>query len=267
MKDLRYLLQQARYKMWEDGAAAMGGAPANSVGTGANVALPPAIEPPGIPASKKKKSSYDGRTKAGRKFINKILLSRQKRESKKMPSIKEDYMIEGPQKSKKGPSETERAQQQIAQQKKLDKQKELQMKSQEAKRKMTAKTKEMDTLMKARLSDFRAKAAEKTQKLQQQTQGYVPSGSDLQETIGTVQRGVEILSTLMRLAGDATFEQKEGFLQWQDGRGLKVNSDVAKRMVATFESLDNERQQMYREMMNRDVESFLKVMHFSVTNI
>ena len=34
--------------MWEE--------PTNSVGTGANVALPPAHEPPGIPASKKKKS-------------------------------------------------------------------------------------------------------------------------------------------------------------------------------------------------------------------
>ena len=47
MKNIRKLLQQARYQMWEE--------PTNSVGTGANVALPPAHEPRrGIPAKKKK---------------------------------------------------------------------------------------------------------------------------------------------------------------------------------------------------------------------
>ena len=75
MKNIRTLLQQARYKMWEE--------PTNSVGTGANVALPPAHEPPGIPASKKKKK-YDGRTKAGRKLVNRILSNREKRAKKKM---------------------------------------------------------------------------------------------------------------------------------------------------------------------------------------
>ena len=75
MKNIRKLLQQARYQMWEE--------PTNSVGSGANVALPPAHEPPGIPASKKKKK-YDGRTKAGRKLVNRILTNRDKRANKKM---------------------------------------------------------------------------------------------------------------------------------------------------------------------------------------
>lgn len=256
MKNLRTLLQQARYRVWEE-------APANAVGTGANVALPPTHEPPGIPSSKKK--SYDGRTKAGRKFVNKILLGRQKRESKRMSKVNEELIQEAPE--KKGPSETERAQKQIAQQKKLDRQQELAAKSAEAKKKMMAKTKEMDTLMKARLADFRKRASDKTQKLQRQNASFEPTGEALQETIGTIQRGQEVLATLMRLAGDATFEQKEGFLQWRDGRTLKVNSDVAKRMVATFESLDQPRQELYRDLMNRDIESFLKVMQFSVSQM
>ena len=83
MKNIRTLLQQARYKMWEE--------PTNSVGTGANVALPPAHEPPGIPASKKKKK-YDGRTKAGRKLVNRILSNREKRAKKKM--AQEQHIIE-----------------------------------------------------------------------------------------------------------------------------------------------------------------------------
>jgi ATPase subunit of ABC transporter with duplicated ATPase domains len=256
MKTLRELLQKARQKVWED-------APVNSVGTGANLSMPPAVEPF---VSSKKKKSYDGRTKDGKKFVNTILLNRDKRARKKM--TKEELNIfEADDNAKQGPSETERAQKQITQQKKLNKQKEIQQKSQEAKTKMQNKTKEMDTLMKARLSDFRKKANQKTTQLQKQNNSFEVEGSDLQETIGTIQRGQEVLSTLMRLAGDATFEYKEGFVQFPDGRSMKVNSDIAKRVVSTFEALDHERQQQYRFLMNKDVESFLKIMQFSTTAI
>jgi len=254
MKDLRELLQKARKKVWEDAAV-------NSVGTGANLSMPPAVEPF---VSSKKKKTYDGRTKAGRKFVNAILLNRDKRAKKKM--TKEELNIfEADDNAKQGPSETERAQKQITQQKKLNKQKEIQQKSQEAKAKMQNKTKEMDTLMKARLSDFRKKAAQKTTQLQKQNASFEPDGEQLQETIGIIQHGQEVLSTLMRLAGDATFEYKEGFVQFPDGRSMKVNSDIAKRVVSTFEALDHIRQQQYRFLMNRDLESFMKVLNFSTS--
>ena len=248
MKNIRKLLQQARYKMWEE--------PTNSVGTGANVALPPAHEPPGIPASKKKKK-YDGRTKAGRKLVNRILSNRDKRAKKKM--AQEQHIIEADDK-KEGPSETERAQKQIAQQKKLNKQKEVQKKAQDAKGKMQNKTKEMDTLMKARLSDFRKKAAKKQSSLQRQTQESV----EIEEAAGTQAPGVEVLGTLMKLAQEETYGNREieGHLQFRDGRTLRVNSDVAKRMVSTFEALDAARQDQYRFLMNKSVESFLQIMRF-----
>ena len=248
MKNIRTLLQQARYKMWEE--------PTNSVGTGANVALPPAHEPPGIPASKKKKK-YDGRTKAGRKLVNRILSNREKRAKKKM--AQEQHIIEADDK-KEGPSETERAQKQIAQQKKLNKQKEVQKKAQDAKSKMQNKTKEMDTLMKARLSDFRKKAAKKQSSLQRQTQESV----EIEEAAGTQAPGVEVLGTLMKLAQEDTYgnQEVEGHIQFKDGRSLRVNSDVAKRMVSTFEALDAARQDQYRFLMNKSVESFLQIMRF-----
>lgn len=258
MKKLRELLQKARHKVWED-------APVNSVGTGANLAMPPAVEPFGTIRNKK---NYDGRTKAGRKLVSNILLNRDKRAKKKMKN-EELNIIEAEDRNsaKQGPSETERAQKQIGQQKKLDRQKDLQAKSTEAKTKMQNKTKEMDTLMKARLSDFRKKAAEKTTQLQKQNNSFEVSGDQLQETIGTIQAGREVLATLLRIAGDATFEYKEGFVQFPDGRSVKVNSDIAKRMVGTFESLDHDRQQQYRYLMNRDVESFLKIMNFTSSSI
>jgi hypothetical protein len=248
MKNIRKLLQQARYSMWEE--------PTMSVGTGANLALPPAHEPPGIPASKKKKKKYDGRTKAGRKLVNRILSNRDKRAKKKM--TQEQHIVEADDK-KEGPSDTERAQKQIAQQKKLNKQKEVQKKAQDAKGKMQNKTKEMDTLMKARLSDFRKKASQKSTSLQKQ----------VSEAAGTQAPGVEVLGTLMKLAQESTYgnQEVEGHVQFRDGRSLRVNTDVAKRMVSTFEGLDPVRQDMYRFLMNKSVEDFLKVMQFNPNNM
>ena len=241
MKNIRKLLQQARHSMWEE--------PTNAVGSGANVALPPAHEPPGLP--KKKKKKYDGRTKAGRKLVKRILSNREKRAKKKM--AQEQHIVEADDK-KEGPSETERAQKQIAQQKKLNKQKEVQKKAQDAKGKMQNKTKEMDTLMKARLSDFRKKASEKSSNLQKQ----------VSESAGTQAPGVEVLGTLMKLAQEDTYgnQEVEGHVQFKDGRSLRVNSDVAKRMVSTFEALDTQRQDQYRFLMNKSVESFLQIMRF-----
>lgn len=246
MKNIRKLLQQARHQMWEE--------PTNSVGSGANVALPPAHEPPGL--LKKKKKKYDGRTKAGRKLVKRILTNREKRANKKM--AQEQHIIEADDKQK-GPSETERAQKQIAQQKKLNKQKEVQKKAQDAKGKMQNKTKEMDTLMKARLSDFRKKASQKSTSLQKQ----------VSEAVGTQAPGVEILGTLMKLAQEETYGNREveGSLQFKDGRSLRVNTDVAKRMIATFEALDTERQNQYRFLMNKSVESFLQVMRFDPSQV
>lgn len=247
MKNIRKLLQQARHSMWEE--------PTNAVGSGANVALPPAHEPPGLP--KKKKKKYDGRTKAGRKLVKRILSNREKRAKKKM--AQEQHIVEADDK-KEGPSETERAQKQIAQQKKLNKQKEVQKKAQDAKGKMQNKTKEMDTLMKARLSDFRKKAAKKQSSLARTAQESV----EIEEAAGTQAPGVEVLGTLMKLAQEDTYgnQEVEGHIQFKDGRSLRVNSDVAKRMVSTFEALDTQRQDQYRFLMNKSVESFLQIMRF-----
>lgn len=254
MNKLRALLQKERYRLWVE-------SPTMSVGDGSNLAMPPAVEPFG---QSKKKKRYDGRTKEGRKFISKILLNRENRNKKKMTEEQITAINEAEDKQK-GPSETERAQKQITQQKKLDKQRDVQKKAQEAKEKMQRKTKEMSDLTRARLTDFRKKAAEKSQRLQKQVAHFEPEGSSLQETIGTLNPGHEVLATLMRIAQDATFEEKEGFVQFKDGRSMKVNSDMAKRMISTFEALDHDRQQQYRYLMNKDIESFLKIMQFNTT--
>ena len=93
-------------------------APVNSAGDGSRIALPPAH----IIVGKKNRSkykknnsaSYDGRTKAGRKLVSRIMSGRNKK------------MAEESKKITEAATETERAQKQISQQKKLGRQKDLQ---------------------------------------------------------------------------------------------------------------------------------------------
>mgnify|MGYP001571190466 CR=1 FL=1 len=60
--------------VWEDAA--------NSVG-GGGVSMPS-----GVSAKKKKKDLYDGRTKAGRKFVERILARRKAAEAKRIDNEK-----------------------------------------------------------------------------------------------------------------------------------------------------------------------------------
>ncbi len=121
----------------------------NSAGDGSGLQLPPAfvmVNPKQHRRYKKNNETIDGRTKGARSLFDRI----QRRKMKEDTNVTEALS-----------TDTERAQKQITQTKKLNRSKELQKKRGEAKSKMMNKTKEMDVLMKARLSDFKKKAATK----------------------------------------------------------------------------------------------------------
>ena len=122
----------------------------NSAGDGAGLQLPPAfvmVNPRQHRKWKKNNETVDGRSKGAKDLFSRI----QKRKMKEETNVTEALS-----------TDTERAQKQIQQGKKLGRQKDLQKKRGEAKEKMMRKTKEMDTLMKARLSDFNKKASSLT---------------------------------------------------------------------------------------------------------
>ena len=133
----------------------------NSAGDGSGLQLPPAfvmVNPRQHRKYKKNNETVDGRTKGAKDLFSRI-------QRRKMTGTKKEHTeIESPI-TEVVASDTERAQKQIGQMKKLNRQKDLQKKRGEAKEKMVKKTKEMDTLMKARLSDFKKKAATQTKKL------------------------------------------------------------------------------------------------------
>jgi hypothetical protein len=124
-------------------------------GDGSGLALPPAfvfVNPRQHRKYKKgNEDKVDGRSKGARALFNRI----QRRKMKEQLETQIDEAIV---------SDTERAQKSIAQGKKLNRQKDLQKKRKEAKEKMMNKTKEMDTLMKARLSDFKKKEKDHSRK-------------------------------------------------------------------------------------------------------
>lgn len=91
-------------------------------------------------------------------------------------------------------SDTERAQKQIGQMKKLNRQKDLQQKRKESKEKMMNKTREMDTLMKARLSDFKEKASEQQKRVQQRN-SYEPTGNVMIENTDVIQVALDVATS------------------------------------------------------------------------
>ena len=215
-------------------------APVNSAGDGSRIALPPAH----IIVGKKNRSkykknnsaSYDGRTKAGRKLVSRIMSGRNKK------------MAEESKKITEAATETERAQKQISQQKKLGRQKDLQKKRDEAKKKMQSKTKEMDVLMKARLSDFKKKASDQTKKLKKESVE------------------VDVLDTAVALV-DKKVGDPQGFADIAVGdKTMKLDGYSAKRVTDVYSQLDPANQIKFRQMLNHSPETYLKAVDFAVKN-
>jgi hypothetical protein len=214
-------------------------APVNSAGDGSRVALPPAHVIVGKRSRtkyKKNNARYDGRTKAGRKLVSRVLLNRKGKMSEELNKISE------------ASSETERAQKQIQQGKKLGRAKDLQKKRDEAKSKMQSKTKEMDTLMKARLSDFKKKASDQTKKFKKEE--FVMEN--------------DVLATATQLAA-GEIGDTQGFADVRVGdNSIKMDQYSAKRAVAVHQALDPANQIRFQQMLNQSPETYLAAIDFAV---
>ena len=109
-------------------------------GDGSDVALPPAfviVNPRQHRRYKKgNQDQVDGRTSGAKDLMSRINKRKMKKEQ-----VEEKVVSEA------APTNTERAQKQIAQKKKLNRSKQLQRKKDDAKKSMQNKSQEMDTLM------------------------------------------------------------------------------------------------------------------------
>ena len=223
----------------------------NTAGDGSGLALPPAF----VFVNTKKHRTYksnntkvDGRTKGAKNLMSRI----QKRKMKEQ--VEEKPVVEAIA------TDTERAQKQIAQGKKLKRQKELQKKRKEAKSKMQDKTKEMDTLMKARLSDFKKKATDQTKKLQKNE--VEPVGDTIAEGQDVVQVALDVATSELNPQGEGSFAK----IQFSDGTTQNLDNFSAKRIAATYAQLDDTHKQQFQYMLNKDAASYQSALDFAVRN-
>ena len=225
-------------------------------GDGAGLALPPSfvfVNPRSARRYKKaNQDSVDGRTKGARQLLSRINKRKMKEEL--------DTTI-----SEAAPSETERAQKQIGQMKKLKRQKALQQKKDQAKKVMQDKSSEMDVLMKARLADFKKKASDQTKKVQQKN-SYEPTGDSIMETATMDAMDVALqvaTSEMTGTVGETDFAK----ITFGDGSQQNLDNFSAKKIAACYAQLDDEKQQQYRYMLNKDASSFQSALEFAIRNV
>lgn len=219
-------------------------------GDGSGLSMPPAFVFVNTKKRRKKSADkVDGRTSGAKSMLSRI-------NKRKMKEQVEETII-----SEAVPSETERAQKQIQQGKKLNRQKDLQKKRQDAKVKMQNKTKEMDTLMKARLSDFKKKAGQQTKKLSKEETEVTTNM--IQENTDALEVALQVATQELNPTGETSFAK----ITFSDGTQQNMDNFSAKRIAAAYAQLDEPKQQQYRYMLNKDASTYQSALDFAVRNV
>ena len=223
-----------------------------TAGDGSGLALPPAfvfVNPRQHRKYKKgNQDKVDGRTKGARSLFDRI-------QKRKMKEELETTVSEAVS------TETERAQKSIAQGKKLKRQKELQQKRKEAKSKMMDKSKEMDTLMKARLADFKKKATDQTKKLQKNSVEF--EGNVMMEGQDVIQVALDVATSELNPNGEGSFAK----VQFSDGSTQNLDNFSAKRIAACYAQLDDTHKQQFQYMLNKDASTYQSALDFAIRNV
>ena len=220
----------------------------NSAGDGSGLQLPPAfvmVNPRQHRKYKKNNETVDGRTKGARSLFDRI----QKRKMKEETNVTEALS-----------TDTERAQKQIQQGKKLGRQKDLQKKRGEAKEKMMRKTKEMDTLMKARLSDFKKKASSQTKKLKRNNEETNVNKDVIIENQDVIQVALDVATSELNPQGEGSFAK----IQFADNSVQNLDNFSAKRIAACYAQLDDAHKQQFQYMLNKDAATYQSALDFAI---
>jgi hypothetical protein len=219
-------------------------------GDGSGLSMPPAFVFVNTKKRRKKSADkVDGRTSGAKSMLSRI-------NKRKMKEQVEETII-----SEAVPSETERAQKQIQQGKKLNRQKDLQKKRQDAKVKMQNKSKEMDTLMKARLSDFKKKAGQQTKKLSKEETEVTTNM--IQENTDALEVALQVATQELNPTGESSFAK----IDFSDGTSQNLDNFSAKRIAACYAQLDEPKQQQFRYMLNKDASTYQSALDFAVRNV
>ena len=231
----------------------------NTAGNGSGLQLPPAfvmVNPRQHRKYKKNNETIDGRTSGAKDLFNRI-------QRRKMTGTKKEHIETENPITEVVSSETERAQKQIGQMKKLNRQKDLQKKRGEAKDKMVKKTKEMDTLMKARLADFKKKASSQQKKLKRNNEETNVKKDVIIENQDVIQVALDVATSELNPNGSENFAR----VQFGDGSTQNLDNFSAKRIAACYAQLDDTHKQQFQYMVNKDAASYQSALDFAIRNV
>ena len=226
-------------------------------GDGSSLQLPPAfvlVNPRQHRRYKKgNQDQVDGRTSGAKDLMSRINKRKMKKEQ-----VEEKIVSEA------APTNTERAQKQIAQKKKLDRHKGLQNKKDQAKKSMQNKSQEMDTLMKARLQDFKKKASGQEKKLGKQINNSTElEGDMIKEGQDVVQVALDVATQDLNPSGETNFAK----IEFGDKSTQNLENYSAKRIAATYAQLEGEHQKQFQFMLNKDASTFQSALDFAIRNV
>ena len=226
-------------------------------GDGSDLQLPPAfvlVNPRQHRRYKKNNEKIDGRTQGAKDLMSRINKRKMKKEQ-----VEEKIVSEA------APTNTERAQKQIAQKKKLNRQKDLQSKKDQAKKSMQRKSAEMDTLMKARLQDFKAKATGQEKKLKKLNNSTELEGDKMvNEGQDVIQVALDVATSELNPSGETNFAK----IDFADGSTQNLDNFSAKRIAAAYAGLENdEHKKQFQFMLNKDAASFQSALDFAIRNV
>ena len=126
---------------------------------------------------------------------------------------------------------------------------------------MMRKTKEMDTLMKARLSDFKKKASAQTKKLKKEETEVTTE--IMTENQDVIQVALDVATSELNPQGEGTFAK----VQFSDGSVQNLDNFSAKRIAACYAQLDDTHKQQFQYMLNKDASTYQSALDFAVRNV
>ena len=127
---------------------------------------------------------------------------------------------------------------------------------------MMRKTKEMDTLMKARLSDFKKKAADQTKKLKKNEEIEVTT-EIMTENQDVIQVALDVATAELNPQGEGSFAK----IQFADGGVQNLDNFSAKRIAACYAQLDDTHKQQFQYMLNKDASTYQSALDFAIRNV
>ncbi len=238
-------------------------------GDGSGLSMPPAfvfVNTKSHRKYKKNNDKVDGRTKGAKTMLSRINKRKMKKEETIIPAGYDARVdIESIEPiAEKAPTETERAQKQIHQMKKLKRSKGLQKKRAEAKKGMQDKSDEMNVLMRARMADFKKKAADQTKKATQKNSYEPTEGEIMTENTATyddvVKVAMEVATSELNPQGEAGFAK----IKFGDGTEQNLDNFSAKRIAACYGQLDDAHKQQFQYLLNKDAATYQSALDFAI---